>query len=52
MIVAQEKVPGIDTLAVVVVATVGLSILAHGLTANPLASAFGAREKVEPAGFG
>jgi len=29
------------TMAMVVVCTVGMSIIAHGITANPLASAIG-----------
>jgi NhaP-type Na+/H+ or K+/H+ antiporter len=44
VIVMQEKLPGADTLVATVVVTVVLSILAHGLTANPLAARFGARE--------
>ncbi len=47
VIVAQEKLPGGDTIIAVTVATVVLSIVGHGLTANPLAAAFGAREKAE-----
>ena len=35
-----------------VVATVALSIIAHGLTANPLAAVFGARAKAESGGSG
>ena len=42
IIVADEKLPGGPTLIATVVATVVLSILAHGLTANPLAARFGA----------
>jgi NhaP-type Na+/H+ or K+/H+ antiporter len=49
VIVANEKLPGNDTLIATVVATVFLSILAHGLTANPIATAFGARAKSQPA---
>jgi len=45
VIVAQEKLPGGDTLIATVVATVALSIVAHGLTANPLSAAFGRRAK-------
>ena len=49
-IVMNEKLPGNDTLVATVVATVFLSILAHGLSANPLATAFGARAKSDPGG--
>ena len=45
IIVLNENIPGGETLAVTVVCTVILSILAHGLTANPLAKAFAARQK-------
>ena len=48
VIVAQRKRPGSDIL----VATVVLSILAHGLTANPLAAAFGARARSQEGGDG
>ncbi|MBW2373936.1 MAG: hypothetical protein JRF70_15515 [Deltaproteobacteria bacterium] len=50
MIVAQDKLPGSETLIATTVVTVVLSIIAHGLTANPLAKAFGARVKSEGAG--
>jgi NhaP-type Na+/H+ or K+/H+ antiporter len=50
VIVMQEKLPGGDTLIAVTVATVVLSIIGHGLSANPLAAAFGAREKAEGGG--
>ncbi|MBW2281829.1 MAG: cation:proton antiporter [Deltaproteobacteria bacterium] len=43
VIVFHEKLPGHETLAATTVATVVLSIVAHGLTANPLAAAFAAR---------
>jgi NhaP-type Na+/H+ or K+/H+ antiporter len=45
VIVAQEKLPGGDILVATTVATVVLSIVGHGITANPLAAAFGARAK-------
>jgi len=45
IIVLNENVTGGKTLAVTVVCTVILSILAHGLTANPLANAFAARQR-------
>lgn len=43
VIVAAEHLPGQDTMALTVGWTVMLSVLAHGLTANPLAKAFAAR---------
>lgn len=42
ILVLGEDLPGQDTLALTVVGTVVLSILAHGLTALPLAAAYGA----------
>jgi len=50
VIVADSKLPGHGTLVATVVATVTLSILAHGLSSNPLAAAFAARDKVESGG--
>jgi NhaP-type Na+/H+ or K+/H+ antiporter len=47
VMVANENLPGNDTLIATVVATVVLSIVAHGLTANPLAARFGARTQSE-----
>ena len=41
VIVAQKELPGGDTLIATTVATVALSVVAHGLTANPLAAALG-----------
>jgi NhaP-type Na+/H+ or K+/H+ antiporter len=52
VIVAQEKLPGGETLIAVTVATVVFSILGHGLSANPWASGLGARAKAECAGAG
>ena len=43
VIVDDAKLPGGDTLVATTVATVVLSVVAHGLTANPLAAVFGAR---------
>jgi NhaP-type Na+/H+ or K+/H+ antiporter len=43
IIVLGEDLPGQNTLAVTVVCTVVLSIIAHGLTAMPLAAVYGAR---------
>jgi len=48
VIVMGENLPGGAILTRTVVATVGLSIIVHGLTANPLAAAFAAREKAQP----
>jgi NhaP-type Na+/H+ or K+/H+ antiporter len=45
VIVVGENVVGTDTLLATVVCTVTLSILAHGLSANPFAAAFAARVK-------
>jgi NhaP-type Na+/H+ or K+/H+ antiporter len=50
VIVANADLPGGETLIATVVATVVLSILAHGLSANPLSAAFAARRKTEPGG--
>jgi NhaP-type Na+/H+ or K+/H+ antiporter len=47
VIVLNKSLPGGDTLSAVVVCTVVLSILGHGLSANPLAAAYGARSKPE-----
>jgi NhaP-type Na+/H+ or K+/H+ antiporter len=43
VLVLNEQLPGNDTLEAVVVSTVLLSVVAHGMTANPLLSALGAR---------
>ena len=43
IIVLNSGVPAAGTLVMTVVCTVTMSIFAHGLTANPLASALGAR---------
>jgi NhaP-type Na+/H+ or K+/H+ antiporter len=45
VIVLNENLPGGETLMMTVVWTVILSIIAHGLTANPLAALYGARQK-------
>jgi len=42
IIVLDKHLPHHETLAMTVVCTVILSILAHGFTANPLATAYGA----------
>ena len=42
-IVLDRNPPGGGTLAITVVCTVFLSIVAHGVTANSLARAFGSR---------
>jgi NhaP-type Na+/H+ or K+/H+ antiporter len=47
VIVAQERLAGSDILIGTTLATVVLSIVAHGLSANPLAAAFGARSTAE-----
>jgi NhaP-type Na+/H+ or K+/H+ antiporter len=43
VIVLQEKLPGSELLVSAVTWTILLSVVAHGLTANPLASVYGAR---------
>jgi len=43
IIVMNENLPGGETLAIVVVCTVCLSIIAHGITATPLSEAIGKR---------
>ena len=43
VIVVNAKVPNSGTVAATAVCTIMLSILAHGITANPWASAFGKR---------
>ena len=45
VIVPDEALPNGQTLAQVVVWTVMLSILAHGVSANPWARAYGARAR-------
>lgn len=45
IIVLDANVPGERTLALVVVCTVLLSVIAHGITANPIVAALGARLK-------
>ena len=50
VIVFGETLPGGDTLVAAVVVTVLFSIVAHGLTANPFARAFGAEEKAAGGG--
>ncbi len=47
VIVVGEQLPGQETLIGTTLATVLLSILGHGLSANPLAAAFGARARGE-----
>jgi len=50
VMVANENLPGNDTMVATVMATVVLSIIAHGLTANPLAGRFGAPTQSESGG--
>jgi NhaP-type Na+/H+ or K+/H+ antiporter len=47
VIVLNANLPNSGPIAVTVVCTIMLSILAHGITANPWAKAFGARRRVE-----
>lgn len=44
IIVFEEDLPGSELLALVVACTVGLSLVAHGVTANPLARWIGGKE--------
>jgi len=48
IIVLDEHLPGTATLGMTVVCTVLLSVLAHGLTANPFAAALGSRSGTSP----
>jgi NhaP-type Na+/H+ or K+/H+ antiporter len=43
MIVLGRQLPGSGTMAITVVCTVVFSIIAHGVSANPLVAALGAR---------
>lgn len=43
IIVLNTSLPGAEFMAIVVICTVSLSVFAHGLTANPLASVLAAR---------
>ncbi len=44
IIVLNEELRGGMAMAMVVVCTVGMSIIAHGITAHPLASAIGKKQ--------
>ena len=48
IIVIDEHLPGAPLLAIVVACTIGLSLLAHGVSANPLAQWIGRTEKRRP----
>ncbi|HFD80575.1 MAG TPA: sodium:proton antiporter [Gammaproteobacteria bacterium] len=48
VIVVDANLPNSGAIAMVVVSAILLSILAHGLTANPLARAYGARARMRP----
>ncbi len=52
IIALDEHLPGSGTLGMTVVCTVLLSVLAHGLTANPFAAALGSRSGTSPSGSG
>jgi NhaP-type Na+/H+ or K+/H+ antiporter len=45
IIVLQEQLPGGDTIIITVVCTIVLSVVAHGLSANPLVAALTAKNK-------
>jgi NhaP-type Na+/H+ or K+/H+ antiporter len=47
ILVAHEELPGSEVLIGTVVVTVALSVIAHGLSANPLAAWFGTRRDAE-----
>jgi NhaP-type Na+/H+ or K+/H+ antiporter len=48
IIVLDENLPGGDFLAMVVTCTVGLSLILHGVSANPLAGLIARSESTEP----
>lgn len=48
IIVLEEKLPGGRTILMTTVCTIILSVFAHGFTAEPLASIFGARRNAAP----
>ena len=48
VIVLNEKLPGNDTIITVAGGTVLLSVIAHGVTANPLVKALVGRSSSEP----
>lgn len=50
IIVANERLPGGTTLSMTAVCTILLSVVAHGVTGNPLAAAIGARPAGEAGG--
>ncbi|MGD8253054.1 MAG: cation:proton antiporter [Syntrophobacterales bacterium] len=50
VIVVEANLPNSRPIAIAVVYTIMLSILAHGITANPWAKAFGARRKLAEGG--
>jgi len=50
VIVTGYELPANDTIVATTVVTIVLSIIAHGLTANPLSTWFGARAKAENEG--
>ncbi len=52
IIVFGDKLPGKNTVLLTVVCTIVLSVFAHGITAEPLAKAFGKKEKKQPAAPG
>ncbi|MBW2721661.1 MAG: cation:proton antiporter, partial [Deltaproteobacteria bacterium] len=46
VIVVNANLPNSGSIAMIVVCTIMLSILGHGITANPWAKAFGARRRL------
>jgi NhaP-type Na+/H+ or K+/H+ antiporter len=49
VIVLRENLPGGETISMTVVCTIILSVIFHGITANPLAKTLGARMQRSPA---
>ena len=49
VIVLRENLPGEETISLTVVCTILLSVIFHGITANPLAKRLGARMQRSPA---
>jgi len=48
VIVFNEKLPGNDTIVTVAGGTVLLSVIAHGISANPLVKAMAERSSKQP----
>ena len=46
VLVLDEKLPGNDTIMLAAERTVLLTVIAHGVTANPLVKTIGARQSI------